>query len=250
MHPQDLEPEMEQLLHWLAPDLDSQWQGATEAEIAQVEELCPVPLPRFYRWFLMRMGRSMGPFAHPSLDFSAPTIIECYTSGLIEPDADEFLIGYETDPRQLGLHVFYDFQHPARDDARVAKGEDWLGPSFPEFETFREMIGWGKFLMRRIKTFPCQCAGFLSFATGEILPQLTPVMESLGFRTLIPTGRLCALYEGGRAAMATSSSLAPEVDNHVIEFGAESEELIRRVLGEIVSETDLEFTLMPNDPYV
>lgn len=249
MHPQDLEPEMEELLHRLAPGLDSQWEGATEAEIAQIEKICPVPLPRFYRWFLMRMGRSMGPFAYPSLDFSAPTIIECYTTGLIEPDADELLIGYETDPRQLGLHVFYDFQHPARDDARVAKGEDWLGPSFPQFETLREMIACGEFLTLRVRTFPCRCIGILTLSSGEILPQLTPVMESLGFMSLIPTGPHCALYEGGRAAMATSSSLRPAADNHIIEFGAESEQIMRRVLGEIVSETQLEFTLQEDDPY-
>jgi hypothetical protein len=241
---------MEHLLHWLAPDLDSQWQGATEAEIAQIEEICPVPLPRFYRWFLMRMGRSMGPFAYPSLDFSAPTIISLYTQDLVEPDPGELLIGYETDPRQLDLHVFYDFEHPARDDVRVAKGQDWVGPSFPQFETFREMIGWGKFLVYRVERFAYRGVGHLSSSGGSVATQLAPIMESLGFVAPIPTGQRCALYEGGRAAMVATRSITGEPTNLVIRFGAESEEVMRRVLGEIVSETDLRFKLIPNDPYV
>ena len=49
--------------------------------------------------------------------------------------------------------------------------------------------------------------------------------------------------------MATSSSLRPAADNHIIEFGAESEQIMRRVLGEIVSETQLELTLQEDDPY-
>ena len=56
MQPQELEPEAEEFFLRLVPDLANQWKGATEDEIARLETIARRPLPRFYRWFLMRMG--------------------------------------------------------------------------------------------------------------------------------------------------------------------------------------------------
>ncbi|PRP93717.1 hypothetical protein ENSA7_81450 [Enhygromyxa salina] len=44
MRPEDLEPELDELLLRIVPNLASQWRGATE-------QIAGRPLPRFYRWF-------------------------------------------------------------------------------------------------------------------------------------------------------------------------------------------------------
>jgi hypothetical protein len=54
-----LEPEMESLLLRHVPKLDSQWEGASEDDIRAIEELAGQPLPRFYQWFLSRMGATL-----------------------------------------------------------------------------------------------------------------------------------------------------------------------------------------------
>jgi hypothetical protein len=120
MHPHDLEPEVEDLLLRLVPELSQQWKGATPGEIDAVEAIAGRPLPRFYRWFLMRMGQDMGPIAYPVFDFAAPTVLACYSEELFPPHPRYLMIGYSLD-EIMPLHLLYDFEHPARDDARVTK---------------------------------------------------------------------------------------------------------------------------------
>ncbi|MCX4242315.1 hypothetical protein [Paraliomyxa miuraensis] len=69
---------MEALLLRLVPDLERQWEGATQDEIDRIEAIAGRPLPPFYCWFLIRMGHSMGSIAYPRLDFSAPKVLSCY----------------------------------------------------------------------------------------------------------------------------------------------------------------------------
>ncbi len=45
--PQDLEPEMEELLLRLFPELHDHWKGATEDEIERIQGIAGSPLPRF-----------------------------------------------------------------------------------------------------------------------------------------------------------------------------------------------------------
>jgi len=66
------EASLEALLVRLLPGLAQQWQGAPGSEIDRIEAIAGRQLPPFYRWFLARMGRSMGPratrpwiFPHP-----------------------------------------------------------------------------------------------------------------------------------------------------------------------------------------
>ena len=245
MRAQDLEPEMEDLLLRLVPDLANNWQGATEDEIEQIERFAARPLPRFYRWFLMRMGRSMGPIAYPSLDFSASKVIGCYAEGLALPHPRFLMIGHESN-EMMPLNLFYDFEHPAREDARVSKG--YATGFHVQFETFREMIAWGKFSTWRVGKFPQRCIGAFVNRGGDVLSLLDPVILSLGFKTLIPTGSCCALYDTTDAAMVTSTTPDGYTEYHGFRLGGSDAGRLRRILGEIVTESSLGLKIYEWDP--
>lgn len=246
MQPQDLEPEMEELLLRLYPDLRAEWRGATENEIAQIEQLAGRPLPRFYRWFLMRMGNGMGPLAYPSLRFLVPHILVVYElDEVVAPGPNHFLIAYETD-EIMPLHLFYDFRFPARDDARVSKG--LYSPAHPQFETFREKIAYGALQMSRVHWAAHKCTGMLHDSGADVLGHLDPAMRSLGFHCPIPTGAHCGLYENPQIAMITYSVPGRPVKYLPFHIGARSSAQIRRVLGEIVAETSLELDIRKWDP--
>ncbi len=247
MRTQDLEPELEELLLRLVPDLATAWQGATEDEIERIEAIAGRPLPRFYRWFLMRMGHSMGPIAYPRLDFTAPKVLECYREGLFRPNPRFLMIGYESDIG-MPLHVLYDFNHPARDDARVTKRHAMGGDVHDQFDTFREMIAWGKVLTYGLEVHPQRCVGMLSDVSGDVLSQLDPVMKSLGFAAPIPTGRSCAVYYRPDAGMVTSASVGEEPRFHAFRLGGSDSGRLRRILGEIATETSLELEIDEWDP--
>lgn len=247
MHPQDLEPEMEELLARLVPDLANEWQGATPDEIDRIEQLAGRPLPRFYRWFLLRMGHSMGPIAYRSLDFSAPTVLSCYAEQVFVPHPRFFMIGYETD-EMMPLHMLYDFNHPARDDARVAKRHSMGGDVHNGFDTFREKMAWGKVMMHSIETRAQRCVGSFRDRGGDVLLHLDPVMKSLGFETPIPTGSHCSVYVRSDASMNSRASLGEAPQFHVFQIGAVDPGRIRRILGEIATETSLEVEIDEWDP--
>jgi len=247
MRAQDLEPELEALLLRLVPDLASAWQGATEDEIDRIEAIAGRPLPRFYRWFLMRMGHSMGPIAYPTLDFSAPKVLECYREGLFKPNPRFFMIGHES-KEIMPLHVLYDFDHPARDDARVTKRHALGGDVHDQFDTFREMIAWGEVVMRSVEARPQRCLGVFSDVSGDVLSHLDPVMKSLGFEAPIPTGPRCAVYLSADAGMVTRASAGEEPKHHVFRLGGSDAGRLRRILGEIATETSLELEIDEWDP--
>ena len=113
---------MEAFLLDLVPDLQDAWKGATEDELARIEAIAGRPLPRSYRWFLLRMGHDMGPLAYPTADFSAPEVLDCYDRGLFAPNPRFLMIGHESD-EMMPLHFFYDFEHSVREDARVMPRE-------------------------------------------------------------------------------------------------------------------------------
>lgn len=240
MRAQDLEPELEELLDRLIPNLSAELEGATLGELDAIQRIAGRELPRCYQWFLLRMGHRMGPLAYPSLDFSAPKVLECYAEELFRPFPRFLMIGYETGD-MMPLHVLYDFDHPARDDARVIKRHARGGPVYNQFETLREMLAWGKISTLRIHQQPQRAIGTLVNRGGDVLSLLDPVMESLGFSSPVSTGPCCGLFMGEDVNMVTSTTPNDEGDteHHVFHIGAPTAARIRRVLGEIVAETDL-----------
>ena len=238
---------MEELLLRLVPDLHQHWKGVTEDEIERIQEIAGHPLPRFYRWFLLRMGHSMGPISYPTLDFSASKVLACYAEELFLPYPRFLMIAYESDD-VMPLHLLYDFKYPARDDAMVTKRHANGGATYDRFETFREMLAWGEIWSRGVDTRAQRCGGLLRTTSGIVKDELDPVMKSLGFTTPIPTGPYCGLYEGDQASMVTSRTPGDEPDLHSFDLGGPSAGRLRRILGEIATETSIEVKVKEWEP--
>jgi len=259
MKVEELEPEMDALLQRLVPTIMNEWQGAKDQEIVQIEkivrEVAGEELPKFYRWFLMRMGQSMGPLRTPGMDYSALTVISRYKkdkNSSKDEGGNKFLLIGQCSEDVLPLNMYYDFQYPARDDVRVTKQASDGGDDFPQFETFREMIAWNAMLTFRVEKFNRLCKGTLYDDSGEnIFLKFDPVMFSLGFaKPSVPTGPLCGLYESSEAAMVTLDVIGFEgdaSDGFAFTLGGTDQNILRRILGAIATETDLVLDVM-NDP--
>ncbi|MEE9356152.1 MAG: hypothetical protein V3U75_11235 [Methylococcaceae bacterium] len=258
MKNEELEPEMDALIQRLEPDITSEWRGATEDEIDQIEKIVKnisgKGLPKFYRWFLMRMGHSMGQLSIPDMDYSASTVISYYKGGdeVEDEDAKFLLIGHSSEGR-LRLNMYYDLGHLARDDARVTKRAGDGGDDFKQFETFREMIAWRTMLFHCVEKFAKTCEGTLYDDSGEnIFLKFGPLMTRLGFtKSPVPTGPFCGLYEGSEAAMVTLDLIdfdTDESDGFAFTLGGMDANCLRRILGEIATVED--FVLeVDDDPH-
>jgi hypothetical protein len=241
MQPQELEHQTEAFLSRLVPGLAAQWKGVSEPEIDKIERLAGRSLPPFYRWFLARMGLDMGPLKYPTVDFSAARILSCYEEGIAIPqDPRFFLIGYESD-EAMSLHVFYDFDHPSDDDARVVRMDPAGGPFHIQFDTFREMLVWGEVYNSRILKAPQSCFGSIKGDSGFVVSSLNPVMAKIGFVKPIETGINCAIYDRQDAAMSVRATPRdPPEPLHFFYLSASDAGAIRRILGAVAHESHLE----------
>lgn len=235
---EDLEPEMEALLHRLVPDMDDQLRGATEDQVDRIEAIAGKPLPQFYRWFLLRMGGDMGPLRYPSIDFSASKVLSCYDDGLFVTDGRFLMIAYDDD-QIMSMHKVYDLDLPARNDAAVVSMEGPGEDIHPSFETFREMLAWGKFVNHRVDMLERACVGTIHSEHGDVAAELDPVMTTLGFDAPVPTGPYCGLYDHPSSAMVTSAEPVGKPDILAFRIGGASDGAIRRTLGAIQHETRL-----------
>lgn len=233
------EASTEEFLLRIVPNLASQWEGATPQEIAAIEGLSPRSLPPFYRWFLSRMGRSMGPMTYPTLDFSAGTILRCYAEDdFLAPSDRYLLIGYESD-EEMPLHVFYDLDCPARDDALVLKSLAEGGELYPGYETFREQLLWGEALRFLVHTRPHVCRGTLNEDSGDVFEHLDPVLAQLGFHQPVAMGRFCRIYERQDAVMLCSGRMVEGNKFRSFNMGAPTTALMREILGTVALKTKL-----------
>lgn len=247
MRTQDIEPELEALLLRLVPDLPAQWQGASEEEIARLEQIAGRPLPRCYRWFLVRMGRSMGSIAYPTVDFSAQRILSAYATGGVASDPRFLMIGHES-RADMPMHVFYDLDRCERDDALVLRASDPHEDSYEQFETLREMVAWGELWLRGVEGQPFRCSGTVEDQDGDVLARLVPLLHGLGFTIPIPTGPYCGLFERADACMITKSIPGREPRTHSFSLGARDVGRLRRLLGEIASAHAFDLEIMEWEP--
>jgi hypothetical protein len=170
------------------------------------------------------------------LEFSVAKVLSCYDEGLVRPNPRFLLIGYEND-EVMPLHLFYDFDFPARDDARVVNRDFLGGPIYNSFDTFREMLSWGEFLTSRVEKLPQRCEGSFR-GTGDVVERLDAVMQSLGFSKPIPAGDCCALYDRSDAAMTISATPRdPPSLLHFFKLAGLTTGTLRRILGTIGMET-------------
>lgn len=231
---------MEELLLRVVPGLAEQWQGAPPDTIARIERIAGRPLPPFYRWFLTRMGQSMGPLAYPTHDFSAQRVLSCYDRKLVVPHPRFLLIGHDSE-KIMPLHVFYDFDATAREDALVTSREDLEGGLHDKFETLREMLAWGALFRFRFSKMPQKCEGTFCEDHPDLLSLVDPVMSSLGFTKPISTGPFCGLYERPDAVMLCQGTPRQGFDNvRTFMFGGSNAGALRKMLGKLATETSLE----------
>lgn len=232
--------EVEDLLLRTVPGLAEQWRGATPDEVEQLERIAGRPLPRFYRWFLSRMGQSMGPLAYPSKDFSARRVLDCYARKIVAPNPRFLLIGYESD--EMMPHAFYDLDAPARGDATVtARDASDDDDPIDRFETLQEMLSWSALFRFQFEQMSQKCEGTLYREDSEPLSLLAPVLSSLGFTQPITTGRYCGLYERADALMLCGGTPRENLEDvRTFRLGGSNAGALRRILGEVAKESSLE----------
>ena len=217
------------------------WQGATTDEIEMIEQIVRKisgdGMPKFYRWFLMRMGHSMGKFSYPDMDHSASAVISWYGNGFEDDGSMFFKIGHSSE-ELMRLHMYYDFNYPARDDARVTMRDAEGGDDYKRYETFREMLAVKAAHVNALRR-PDFCTGTLQ-GNDAVLPQLDPVMNRLSFtKPNIPTGSRCGLYEGSQAIMITTGSIGLGIKTCGFVLGGSDSIVLRNILGTIETATDL-----------
>jgi hypothetical protein len=237
MQPEEIEPEIEEFLHKLIPDLDSKWEGATEFEINKIEEIAGRPLPMFYKWFLLRMGQNMGPLAHPKTDFSASKVIEFYEKENPVTDPVTLLIGYDSNPTPL--HTVYLLDKQIRDDATIALMNFDDFEIYDPWETFHSYFIWSSFFCHRILKSTVACKGVICLQSTEIKKTLSPLLLTIGLTIPIDTGNYCALFESHEVSLLLSSGMGT---NEFIMFflAGQDNATLRALLGKITSETNCE----------
>ncbi len=238
----DLEPELNAWLAKHFPDLDRYVEPATPDDIAAMERYAGRPLPRFYRWFLARMGRDNAPFAARTMDFRIGRILRCYEDGTFERNSRFLVVGYETNA-EFSEHFVYDFDHPARDDARLATMSpyddepDWA----VGYETFRdcfvEMVFYQYLLAEKE-----QQIGFVVRTEEDdtVARHLDPLLASLGFASPIATGPYSRFYEGEhQAAIARANLDNPGPFLMRMSVGYDTVHGARALMGHLATHDDL-----------
>ncbi|WP_245814361.1 SMI1/KNR4 family protein [Cystobacter ferrugineus] len=239
---QEVEAAMEAFLLRVVPNLRQQWKGATPDAIARIEQIAGRPLPPFYRWFLSRMGQSMGPLAYPTLDFSAQRVLDCYAKGWVAPHPRLLLIAHDSNS-MMPMPLFYDLDAPARGDALVASKEEGADEDdlYEKFETLREMLAWGALSLFRLEKMPQICRGTFHGDHPNLLALIEPVMSSLGFKQPISTGPYCGLYERDDAALICIGTPRQGLDKvRSFKFSGNTAGVLRKILGEIAAASSLE----------
>ncbi|MBZ4420699.1 SMI1/KNR4 family protein [Myxococcus sp. RHST-1-4] len=232
---------MEAFLLRVVPGLAEQWKGATPDAVARIEQIAGRPLPSFYRWFLSRMGQSMGALAYPTLDFSAQRVLDCYAKGWVEPHPRLLMIAHDS-RKMMPMPHFYDLDAPARGDALVASKEEGADEDdlYEHYETLREMLACSALSRFRLNKEPQTCIGTFSGDHPNLLALIEPVMSRLGFKQPIPTGPYCGLFERDDAAMVCTGMPRHGADRaRAFELGGTTAGVLRKVLGEIAAATSL-----------
>ena len=240
-----LEDALEAFIARVVPESEVKtWRPATEDRIARLQQFAPQQLPAFYEWFLRRMGAA---FPHPKVghdrqDMRIDTVLRAYETGELGGDERYLLIGRVNDPVMPEL-LFYDLDACVRDDAMVVNRPVSGPPYSARFETLREKLAWSMMRRHRVSTRPQRCEGTLR-SDGDTFDELKQVMLRHGFASPIETGQCCALYDREEAAFA---AMRPPVeappDALYFSFGGPNAGVLRRVLGELSTDTSVQVQL-------
>jgi hypothetical protein len=236
---------VERYLLRIVPNLASEWEGASEEEIASIRALTPHPLPAFYEWFLRRLGRHMGRMANPVLAYSVQAMQLAYADEEDDPIPERtkqrfLMIAYNLD-EMMPQHLWYDLTRPTEGDALVVHGRAATPGMTPVSATFAELFVWGEANRFRVEPRAQRCDGSFTDDAYEPFVCLDPVMEELGFHQPVAMGDRCRVYERDDATMACKGSVDEERDKYrFYHLGARDEATIRSILGTIARKTRLQ----------
>lgn len=247
--PSELEPELEALLLRWIPDMSSRWRSASEPDIAAIEAIAGAELPRCYRWLLLRLGEGFKAIGYRTLDFSARCIVDGHARGMFPHHEGMMCIANDTAEDQPQLR-YYDLAHSAKGDAPVFMAGPEEVDFEPEYQTLRELIASAAFGNYRLRPMPFRVEGILGAESGgDVLDELVPLFEELGFRAPVPCGPLCLMYDNG--TFAFSSYRSPTwATSTVMSFnlGGPSEGELRKLLGIVSTSTHLEVSRLTWQP--
>ena len=233
--------ELEALLLWLEPSRAGTWQGASGAEIDQLEQLAGQPLPGLYRWFLSRMGGTSSSLkGYPTFAFSASQIISCYANEEVAPDRRFFLIGWDCDD-YLPQHLFYDFEHRTAVDARVVLQPSVYGPQNSLYESLRMLVATTEFVLSRVLRFAQQCSGRFKMKGIGLRGPLDQIMSRLGYQKPVAADLHAALFDRGDSAMSLKYNPGKSSNTNLFfQFGGTDACVLREVLDTLADELQLE----------
>ena len=235
--------EIEALLRRAYPGIEKTWRGASPEDIEELEDVSGGELPEFYRWFLERMGASMGSFAFPTLDFSARRVIAAYENDGIGWDARYRLVAWQEN-EQDGTHVFYDLARRVRDDALVVNGH-LSGIGHAQFETLAEKLAWHA-TVHRVFTSVRRTHGLVVAEPTLDLATIRPAMQSLGFVEPLASGLACGVFEREDAFMAYWQAVERfPAESMTFELGTRDEARARQLLGEVGKRADVQVEIWP-----
>ena len=141
------EAEMESFLLHLVPNDDKEWEGASNAEIEEIENLSGQKLPSFYRWLISRVGKNIGSLPQEYNAFNAQKVIELYQNGEINTKPPFLFIERFEDPI-MPMDLYYDLSRQTHNDAFVVGG---VGTELSnKSETLREWLAWSTLIALRI----------------------------------------------------------------------------------------------------
>lgn len=245
-----VEKQLVELFQRLLPGCDQQWVGADPEEIDEYEYHIGQPLPPFYQWFLLTMGRSMGLLTHPRLDTRIETLLAIYRRGYQarrSPNATMMVVASDPD-EVMPAYYYCDLSRPTRDDTLLCRSPPRGGHLQDVSETFREFLArlmFGRYMLNGRKQL---CTGDFSHSSRWPLDEIEPVLKDLGFETYHRTGPRCGLY--AREDVAVQCDIVPTKEPQpYIFFTLGGDELsIRQVLGLIGTKTAVEINVNRWDP--
>jgi hypothetical protein len=237
---QSLVTELEVFLLELVPDLHKFWQGISTERIDELEKVAGRPLPAFYRWFLSKMGHSMGPIGYLTNDFSSAAVLSYHRDEPLTDDLPWLSIGGATVDDQMAIDYFYDLKNSPEDDAPVL-AQDFQGAHAYFHESFREMLAWSVMYRFRVNRAPQQCGGIVRDENEDVKAVLGPTMKACGYDEPISTGTHCGIYCRADSALVCRVSPGDDAVPYLFfQFGGENATILRKALGEITVRSDLE----------
>src|SRR5689334_159006 len=111
--------ELLELIEVFDPSYSKKIRGATEQEIGHLQELVGRPLPEPYKEFLRFMGKSMGDFQIPDVDFDIDVVTAIYEDDDWEPpERYLFIAQHGQDPY---VDYYLDLDELVEGDYRVVR---------------------------------------------------------------------------------------------------------------------------------